>query len=154
MPINGVPEYVASLRYIWRKVSYWRAYWRHNKPRGGSRHCHGIPIFGKNTMSVWVLKCQTTVYHWSTASLLYISQFTVYSTTIPRGGYGYTVYCHGLPLYGKNYRGFSFCLGFTWRIFFLVAAKNPECKNQVKSSWAEPAWYRSSRRHTQKYEYE
>ena len=29
-------------------------------------------------------------------------QFTVHSTK-PRGGYRYTVYCHGIPLYGKKY---------------------------------------------------
>ena len=52
----------------------------------------------------WFSKCQTTLDHWFPASLRYISQFTVHSTTTkPRVGYRYTVYCHGIPLDGNKY---------------------------------------------------
>ena len=76
---------------------------------GDYRYCHGIPLFGKNTMSKFskYQKLYTIDFQ---ARLRYISQFTVHSTTKPKGEYRCTVYCHGIPLYGKKKSRFSFVL--------------------------------------------
>ena len=74
-----------------------RAYWRHNKTK------RGIQILSRYT-SFWQ-KYDVLIFKTPNNGISLISrQFTVHSTiTKPRGRYRYTVYCHGIPLYGKKY---------------------------------------------------
>ena len=125
MPNNGIPEYFASLRYIERKISYSGHIEGTTKPRGGCRYCHGIRLFGKNTMSLFMSLFKTskgisrifrqfTVHppvYGTPASLRYTRQFTVHWTKISllraqqnQDGDTNTVYCHGIPLSGKTYK--------------------------------------------------
>ena len=67
-------------------------------------------------------------------------QFTVHQPVC--GAFNDNKTKRGIPMYRLLSRytvlwqkirwGFSFCLGFRGRIFFLVVAKTPQCKNQVK----------------------
>ena len=58
--------------------------------------------------------CQTKVYRLFLAILRYVKRKpAIEGTTKPRGGYRYTVYCLGIPLYGKKYDAvFYFVLNF------------------------------------------
>ena len=75
---------------------------------GDYRYCHGIPLFVKNTMP---LNFQNAVNGYIIdfpARLRYSSQITVHSTwTKQRGVHRCTVYCHGIPNYGKKSQGLS-----------------------------------------------
>ena len=63
-------------------------------------YCHGIPLSDRNTMSQ---NSQTKVYRGFPLSLRYSERKSaIESTTKPRGGYRYTVYCHGIPLSDKK----------------------------------------------------
>ena len=80
MPNNGIPEYFASLRYIERKSAI-QGILKAQQNRG-YRHCHGLPLFGKNTMSHFMffktVKQKYTVdfppVYGTSASLRYIEQ--------------------------------------------------------------------------------
>ena len=139
MPNNGIPEYFASLRYIERKTSYWGHIEGTTKPRGRHRYCHGIPLFGKNTMLLFKLP---KVYRGFFASLRYIRQFTVHwtkisywGTTKPRGGYQYPLLSRHTYFWQNIRCRFSFCLGFRGRVFFLVVPKKPECNKYMSYTY-------------------
>ena len=57
---------------------------------------------------------------------------TFYDNKTKRGIPIYRLLSRYTALWQKRRRGFSFCLGFRGRMFFLVVTKTPECKNQVK----------------------
>ena len=61
--------------------------------------------------------CEKNVGRFS-ARLRYIERKSALeSTTKPRGGYRYTVYCHGIPLSGKRYDVTFFLLRFIRTVF-------------------------------------
>ena len=92
---------------------------------GDYRYCHGIPLFGKNC-DVLIFKMPKTVYHWFSSQITVFQP--VYGTVKRRNQDGDTDVPFTVTVYrfmAKKSRFFS-CLGFWWRIFFLliVVAKN------------------------------
>ena len=120
MPNNGISEYFASLRYIWRDQLL-RACWRHNKTKRGITDTVTVYLFLAKIRCLNFQNEKNGMTLISQPDLRYISQFTMHSTK-PRGGYRCTVYCH-TSLWQKKSR-FFICLAFRWRIFFLEVAKN------------------------------
>ena len=122
MPYNGIPEYFASLRYNWRKISYWGHIQETTKPRGGYRYCHGIPLFGKNTMSVLISKMPNNgiplIYRQGTVHQPVYGTFNDNKTK--RGIPIYRLLSRYTDLWQKIRWGFSCCLCFRGRIFVLV----------------------------------
>ena len=117
-----------QLRYMWRnQLQVLRAYWRHNKIERGIT----------DTVTVYLFLAKIRCLNFQNAKQRYIIDFPpIYGTfndnktkrEIPI----YRLLSRYTALWQKIRRGFSFCLGFRGRISFLVVAKNPEYKNQVK----------------------
>ena len=103
------PRFLISFFLIWCPVLYWRR----NKTE------RGIPIQSRHT-SFW--RKYDVCLNFQNAKQRYTIDFrqvTVHQHIRQqrRGGYRYTVYCHGIPIYGMKTSRFFILPWFYWTFF-------------------------------------
>ena len=129
MAIEQIAVQFSLFTVHWTKISYWG----HNKTtRGmltGNVYCHGISLSGK-------IRCLNSklpkIYRWISASSRYIERKSaIEGEAKPREGYRYTVYCHGIPLSGKNTMSFFILTEFLTYVFSSSSKKSTEQHNII-----------------------
>ena len=133
MPNKGTPDYFASLRYIWRKQLL-RAYWRH-KTYWAITDTITVYLFLPEIRCFLILKMPQTFIslisqpgYGTAANLRYILR--------EQNRKGYTDVPFTVTIYRLMAKKSRFvCLGFTWRIFFLVECEDTVAVAKTSDSW-------------------
>ena len=130
MPNNGIPEYFAGLRYIERKNQIcYEGILKAQQNQEGDTDTAAVYLF------LTKMRCRFSCCFSKLPKQRYTVDFPPVYGTLNKNKRGMPIYrlmSRYTALWQKIRLGFSFCLGFRGRIFFLLVAKNPEYKNEVK----------------------